>query len=97
MLIHYKRFVTLARREGCLSVTFQVLVATLQNEALLSPLFRKHTAPGPGDLCIDLLLSQITVNDLDVGRSVEETIRLVEAFQFTVRCIPFRHHHSRLP
>jgi len=29
------------------------------------------------------ILRQITVNDLDVGRSVEETIRLVEAFQFT--------------
>ena len=26
---------------------------------------------------------QITVNDLPVGRSVEETIRLVKAFQFT--------------
>ncbi|KAG6835400.1 Peroxiredoxin TSA1-B, partial [Tephrocybe sp. NHM501043] len=30
-------------------------------------------------------LRQITVNDLPVGRSVEETIRLVKAFQFTVR------------
>ncbi len=29
--------------------------------------------------------SQITVNDLPVGRSVEETVRLVKAFQFTVR------------
>ncbi|OIW23964.1 AhpC/TSA family protein [Coniochaeta ligniaria NRRL 30616] len=28
-------------------------------------------------------LRQITVNDLAVGRNVEETIRLVEAFQFT--------------
>jgi hypothetical protein len=28
---------------------------------------------------------QITVNDLPVGRSVEETIRLIEAFQFSVR------------
>ena len=28
---------------------------------------------------------QITVNDLPVGRSVEETIRLLQAFQFTVR------------
>ncbi|KAF8962855.1 peroxiredoxin [Flammula alnicola] len=28
-------------------------------------------------------LRQITVNDLPVGRSVEETIRLVKAFQFT--------------
>lgn len=27
---------------------------------------------------------QITINDLPVGRSVEETIRLVKAFQFTV-------------
>jgi alkyl hydroperoxide reductase subunit AhpC len=30
-------------------------------------------------------LRQITVNDLPVGRSVDETIRLVKAFQFTVR------------
>ncbi|KAI5116608.1 hypothetical protein M0805_004827 [Coniferiporia weirii] len=29
------------------------------------------------------VLRQITVNDLPVGRSVEETIRLVKAFQFT--------------
>jgi len=31
-----------------------------------------------------LLARQITVNDLPVGRSVEETIRLIQAFQFTV-------------
>lgn len=29
------------------------------------------------------ILRQITINDLPVGRSVEETIRLVQAFQFT--------------
>lgn len=29
------------------------------------------------------VLRQITVNDLPVGRSVEESLRLVEAFQFT--------------
>ncbi|KAG5643075.1 Peroxiredoxin-2 [Asterophora parasitica] len=29
------------------------------------------------------ILRQITVNDLPVGRSVEETIRLIKAFQFT--------------
>ena len=28
------------------------------------------------------ILRQITVNDLPVGRSVEETLRLVKAFQF---------------
>jgi alkyl hydroperoxide reductase subunit AhpC len=28
-------------------------------------------------------LRQVTVNDLPVGRSVEETLRLVQAFQFT--------------
>ena len=32
-----------------------------------------------------LLQRQITVNDLPVGRSVEETVRLIKAFQFTVR------------
>lgn len=30
-------------------------------------------------------LRQITVNDLPVGRSVDETLRLIKAFQFTVR------------
>jgi peroxiredoxin 1 len=29
------------------------------------------------------VLRQITVNDLPVGRDVEETLRLVQAFQFT--------------
>jgi len=29
------------------------------------------------------LLRQITINDLPVGRSVDETLRLVQAFQFT--------------
>ncbi|KAG5634626.1 Peroxiredoxin-4 [Sphagnurus paluster] len=29
------------------------------------------------------ILRQITVNDLPVGRSVDETIRLIKAFQFT--------------
>ena len=28
-------------------------------------------------------LRQITINDMPVGRSVEETLRLVQAFQFT--------------
>ncbi|BGP12116.1 cTPxI [Rhodosporidiobolus nylandii] len=28
-------------------------------------------------------LRQITINDLPVGRSVDETIRLIQAFQFT--------------
>lgn len=31
------------------------------------------------------ILRQMTVNDLPVGRSVDETIRLIKAFQFTVR------------
>lgn len=30
------------------------------------------------------VLRQITVNDLPVGRSVDEALRLVQAFQFTV-------------
>jgi peroxiredoxin (alkyl hydroperoxide reductase subunit C) len=30
------------------------------------------------------ILRQITVNDLPVGRSVDEAVRLVKAFQFTV-------------
>lgn len=28
-------------------------------------------------------VSQITINDLPVGRSVDETLRLIDAFQFT--------------
>ena len=32
---------------------------------------------------------QITINDLPVGRSVDETLRLLKAFQFTVRYQPF--------
>ena len=28
-------------------------------------------------------LRQVTINDLPVGRSVDETLRLVQAFQFT--------------
>ena len=35
---------------------------------------------------------QITVNDLPVGRSVEETIRLIKAFQFSVRPLPMAFH-----
>lgn len=31
------------------------------------------------------ILRQITVNDLPVGRSVDETLRLVKAFQYTDR------------
>lgn len=29
------------------------------------------------------ILRQITMNDLPVGRSVDETLRLVQAFQYT--------------
>ena len=31
-------------------------------------------------------LRQITINDLPVGRSIDETLRLVQAFQFTDKC-----------
>lgn len=34
-------------------------------------------------------LRQITINDLPVGRSVDETLRLVQAFQYTVSFIIF--------
>lgn len=33
------------------------------------------------------VLRQITVNDLPVGRSVDETVRLIQAFQFVVRVV----------
>jgi len=35
---------------------------------------------------------QITVNDLPVGRSVDETLRLIQAFQFTVSNLLIRSH-----
>ncbi|KAK0201327.1 thioredoxin-like protein [Desarmillaria ectypa] len=38
------------------------------------------------------ILRQITVNDLPVGRSVDETIRLIKAFQFTVRYLNISYH-----
>lgn len=34
-------------------------------------------------MCFFQNLRQVTVNDLPVGRSVDETLRLVQAFQFT--------------
>jgi peroxiredoxin (alkyl hydroperoxide reductase subunit C) len=34
------------------------------------------------------VLRQITINDLPVGRSVDEALRLVQAFQFTVSGLP---------
>lgn len=40
---------------------------------------------------------QITVNDLPVGRSVDETMRLIKAFQYTVSPTPSPPiHHSPL-
>jgi alkyl hydroperoxide reductase subunit AhpC len=33
------------------------------------------------------MYSQITINDLPVGRSIDEALRLVKAFQFTVRLL----------
>ena len=35
------------------------------------------------------VLRQITMNDLPVGRSVDEALRLVQAFQFTVSIFLF--------
>ena len=45
----------------------------------------KHVSNLSGLFIIDDkgILRQITVNDLPVGRSVDETLRLVQAFQFT--------------
>ena len=48
---------------------------------------------------------QATINDLPVGRSVDEALRLVKAFQFNVRVSPppllplascVKHHVSRI-
>ena len=49
------------------------------------------------------ILRQITMNDLPVGRSVDEVLRLVQAFQFTDKhgegkedihhCHHHHHHH----
>ena len=38
--------------------------------------------PNALNVCLGIL-RQITINDLPVGRSVDETLRLVQAFQFT--------------
>jgi len=32
---------------------------------------------------VEVRFRQITINDLPVGRSVDETLRLIQAFQFT--------------
>lgn len=40
---------------------------------------------------------QITVNDLPVGRSVDETIRLVKAFQLTVSILAHLVFQANLP
>lgn len=46
------------------------------------------------------ILRQVTINDLPVGRSVDETLRLVQAFQFTDKhgegetCLPFTNFYS---
>ena len=42
------------------------------------PVWRQRSDTSP------IASRQITINDLPVGRSVEETIRLIKAFQFTV-------------
>ncbi len=38
------------------------------------------------------ILRQITMNDLPVGRSVDETLRLVQAFQYTDQHGEVGHH-----
>ncbi|RXM33354.1 Peroxiredoxin-1 [Acipenser ruthenus] len=43
------------------------------------------------------ILRQITINDLPVGRSVEETLRLVQAFQFTDKHGEGKHEHAWTP
>lgn len=42
-----------------------------------------HTLRGLFIIDAKGILRQITINDLPVGRSVDETIRLVQAFQHT--------------
>ena len=65
---------------------------TVYKSLLLTPL-TPHTWQTPDLFCCMCsgsflisptgVLRQITVNDLPVGRSVDETLRLVKAFQFT--------------
>ncbi len=43
-----------------------------------------HGVVGTADGACYLSRRQITMNDLSVGRSVDEALRLVQAFQFTV-------------
>merc|ERR1712203_1039802 len=35
------------------------------------------------------ILRQITMNDLPVGRSVDETLRLLQAFMFTIKMVKY--------
>ena len=44
----------------------------------------------PGSCQLTYPVRQITINDLPVGRSVDETLRLLKAFQHAVRHQPLR-------
>ncbi|EYB89497.1 hypothetical protein Y032_0231g3009 [Ancylostoma ceylanicum] len=59
--------------------------ACLSEASLSSLSLQTHPAASSRLFIIDPkgILRQITINDLPVGRSVDETLRLVQAFQYT--------------
>lgn len=81
---------TQARKQGGLGPDLQLPLIADRNQQIsrdYNVLIEEEGIALRGLFIIDPkgVLRQITVNDLPVGRSVDETIRLIKAFQFTVR------------
>ncbi|KAF8332333.1 2-cysteine peroxiredoxin [Cantharellus anzutake] len=82
------KWAELNRREGGLGPNLQLPLIADRNMKLsrdYGVLIEEKGIALRGLFIIDPqgILRQITINDLPVGRSVEETLRLVKAFQFT--------------
>ena len=81
------------RRNGKKNSLFPPFRSPLSLDVPLPPHLKKKKTDSGDDAGVALrglfiisptgTLRQITVNDLPVGRSVDETLRLVKAFQFT--------------
>jgi len=82
------KWTELSRKEGGLGPNLQLPLIADRNTKIsrdYGVLIEEQGIALRGLFIIDPkgVLRQITINDLPVGRSVEETIRLVKAFQFT--------------
>ncbi|KNE65703.1 hypothetical protein AMAG_09686 [Allomyces macrogynus ATCC 38327] len=78
------------RKQGGLGPNFQLPLVADRNQSMArnyNVLIEGEGFPLRGTFVIDPngVVSSIMVNDTPVGRSVAETIRLVEAFQFTAK------------